>query len=121
MVVSKNKSRRLSSGHRPSQVRLVEIQLLVQAPDFPDLPAEIEVAQKELIPALELEGRLVSLDALHTQDETARAVVLEGGGDYFLTVKNNQPTLRANIEKKVTAPRADFPPRPTHIDAGADL
>lgn len=82
---------------------------------------EIPVAQKELIPALDLEGRLVSLDALHTQDETARAVVLEGGGDYTLTVKNNQATLRANIQKKVTAPRADFPPRPAHIDAGADL
>jgi hypothetical protein len=71
---------------------------------------EIPVAQQQLIPALDLEGRLVSLDALHTQDETARAVVLEGGGDYLLTVKDNQPTLRANIEKKVAAPKADFPP-----------
>jgi hypothetical protein len=71
---------------------------------------EIPVAQKQLIPSLDLEGRLVSLDALHTQDETARAVVMEGGADYLLTVKNNQPALRANLEKKVTAPRADFPP-----------
>lgn len=82
---------------------------------------EIPVAQKELLPALELEGRLVSLDALHTQDETARAVVLEGGADYTLTVKNNQATLRTNIENKVTAPRADFPPRPSHLNASADL
>jgi hypothetical protein len=82
---------------------------------------EIPVAQKQLLPALDLEGRLVSLDALHTQDETARAIVMEGGGDYLLTVKNNQPALRANIEKKVTAPRADFPPRPTHRDASAHL
>jgi uncharacterized protein DUF4338/DDE family transposase len=72
---------------------------------------EIPVAQRELMPTLDLRGRFVSLDALHTQDETARAVVLEGGGDYLLTVKKNQPTLRANIEKKVAAPRADFPPR----------
>jgi hypothetical protein len=71
---------------------------------------EIPVAQQQLIPALDLEGCLVSLDALHTQDETARAVVLEGGGNYLLTVKDNQPTLRANIEKKVAAPKADFPP-----------
>jgi len=71
---------------------------------------ESPVAQKQLIPSLDLEGRLVSLDALHTQDETARAVVMESGGDYLLTVKNNQPALRANLEKKVTAPRADFPP-----------
>jgi hypothetical protein len=68
-----------------------------------------------------LVGRLVSLDALHTQDETARAVALEGGGDYFLTVKNNPSALRANLQKKVTAPRADFPPGPTRLDPGADL
>jgi hypothetical protein len=82
---------------------------------------EIPVAQKQLIPSLDLAGRLVSLDALHTQDETARALVLEGGADYLLTVKNNQPTLRANIEKKVAAPAAHFPPGEAHGDAGARL
>lgn len=71
---------------------------------------EIPVAQQELIPPLDLEGRFVSLDALHTQTETARTVVLEGGGHYLLTAKDNQPTVRANIEKKVAAPQADFPP-----------
>ena len=75
---------------------------------------EIPVAQKQLIPELDLEGRFVSLDALHTQDETARAVVLQAGGDYLLTCKKNQPTLWANIQKKITAPRADFPPPGTH-------
>ena len=71
---------------------------------------EIPVAQQELLPVLDLAGRFVSLDALHTQDETARTVVLEAGGHYLLTVKDNQPTLRANIEKKVAAPQADFSP-----------
>lgn len=71
---------------------------------------EIPVAQETVIPPLDLEGRFVSLDALHTQDETARRVVLEGGGDYLLTAKKNQPTLLANIQKKVAAPQADFPP-----------
>jgi len=63
----------------------------------------------------------VSLDALHTQDETARAVVLQGGGDYLLTCKKNQPTLWDNIQKKVAAPKADFPPGTMHTDPGADL
>ena len=71
---------------------------------------EIPVAQETVIPPLDLEGRFVSLDALHTQDETARRVVLDAGGDYLLTVKKNQPTLLANIQKKVTAPQAGFPP-----------
>lgn len=80
---------------------------------------EIPVAQNDLIPALDLEGRLVSLDALHTQDETARTVVLEAGGDYLLTCKKNQPTLWANLQGKVEAPRADFPPRPAQFDPGS--
>ncbi len=71
---------------------------------------EIPVAQKELIPPLDLEGRFVSLDALHTQDETARCVVLEAGGDYLFTAKGNQPTLVANIHKKLPAPQAGFSP-----------
>ncbi len=79
---------------------------------------EIPVAQKQLMPTLDLRGRLASLDALHTQDETARRVVMEGGGDYLFTVKNNQPTLRANVEKKVAAPQADFPPSTPHAHPG---
>jgi hypothetical protein len=70
---------------------------------------EIPVAQK-LFPDLDLKGRFVSLDALHTQTQTARDIVLEGGGDYLLTVKDNQPTLRENIQKLIPAPKADFPP-----------
>jgi hypothetical protein len=70
---------------------------------------EIPVAQK-LFPDLDLNGRLVSLDALHTQTETARDIVLEGGGDYLLTVKDNQPKLHQNIQQLLPAPKADFPP-----------
>jgi hypothetical protein len=66
---------------------------------------EIPVA-RELFNRLELEERLVSLDALHTQDETARALVLEYGADYLLTVKGNQPTVRAQTETLVAAPIA---------------
>lgn len=40
----------------------------------------------------------------------------EAGGDFLLTCKDNQPTLRANIETKVSAPRADFPPQEAYID-----
>jgi hypothetical protein len=70
---------------------------------------EIPVA-RQLFERLDLEGRLVSLDALHTQDETARALVLEAGADYLLTVKDNQPTVREAIEKLIPVPEADFPP-----------
>lgn len=66
-------------------------------------------AARQLLERLDLEGRFVSLDALHTQQETARAVVQEGGGDYLLTVKDNQPALRKQLLERLPAPGA-FPP-----------
>lgn len=78
---------------------------------------EIPVA-RQLFKKLDLDGRKVSLDALHTQTQTARELVLEHGAEFLLTVKDNQPTLRANIEKLVTAPPADFSPSLGHPDAG---
>ncbi|MDR3377877.1 MAG: ISAs1 family transposase [Verrucomicrobiae bacterium] len=77
---------------------------------------EIPVAQR-LFQDLDLRGQLVSLDALHTQTETARAIVLSTGGDYLLTVKDNQPTLRQHIEQLLPAPKADFPPLGTDPDS----
>ena len=70
---------------------------------------EIPVA-RELFPRLELDGRIVSLDALHTQAETARALVLEHGADYLLTVKGNQPTVREAIGRLVPEPPPAFFP-----------
>jgi hypothetical protein len=70
---------------------------------------EIPVA-RQLFEGLDLKGRFVSLDALHTQTETARAAVLQAGADYLLTAKNNQSTVHQNIEQLLPAPKADFPP-----------
>jgi hypothetical protein len=67
---------------------------------------EIPVA-RTMLERLEIEGRVVTMDALHTQTETARAVVQEHGGEYVLTIKDNQPTLRKTAE--VLLP-ASFPP-----------
>jgi hypothetical protein len=39
------------------------------------------------------------MDALQSQDQTARELVMEHGAHYLLTVKNNQPTPRQNIDK----------------------
>lgn len=80
-----------------------------------DKTNEIPVA-RQLFERLDLAGRLVSLDALHTQDETGRALVLEHGADYLLTVKDNQATVHRNIEGFITAPEADFPPSGAHAN-----
>ena len=51
-------------------------------------------AVRELTRALDLGGRVVTLDALHVQQETARALVEDCGADYVVTaVKDNQATM----------------------------
>lgn len=67
-------------------------------------------AARDLFERLDLDGQEVSLDALHTQAETARVLVLEHGADYLLTVKANQPTVQENLERLVATPPVAFPP-----------
>jgi hypothetical protein len=79
---------------------------------------EIPVA-RELFGELDLAGRSVALDALHTQDETARQLVMEQGAHYLLTVKNNQPTLRQNIAQLVPVPPTGFSPSGPNAHPGS--
>jgi predicted transposase YbfD/YdcC len=50
----------------------------------------------ELLAAIVLEGRVITADSLLTQREIARRII-DGGGDYLLPVKENQPSLREDI------------------------
>jgi len=70
---------------------------------------EIPVA-RQLFEKLDLEGRLVSLDALHTQTATGLDLVQEHGADYLLTVKDNQPGIHETIKKLLPDTPAAFPP-----------
>lgn len=51
----------------------------------------------QLLQMLELHGAIVSIDAMGCQREIA-AKIIQGGGDYVLQVKGNQPTLQAAIQ-----------------------
>jgi hypothetical protein len=79
---------------------------------------EIPVA-RQLFPKLDLEGRFVSLDALHTQTETALDLVQEHGAYYTLTVKDNQPGIHETIKRLLPEIPAAFPP--SGIDEHARL
>jgi predicted transposase YbfD/YdcC len=67
--------------------------------------AEVAVAEKSneitaiprLLELLDLQGALVTIDAMGCQKEIAKAI-REQGGDYVLTVKDNQPHLREDLE-----------------------
>ena len=50
-----------------------------------------------LLKTLVLEGTVITGDAIFCQREVCEAIV-EQGGDYLFVVKNNQPTLRRDIE-----------------------
>lgn len=69
-------------------------------------------AARELFERLDLDGKAVHLDVLHTQAETARAWVLEHGADYLLTVKGNQPTVQERIARHVATPPMASPLKP---------
>jgi DDE_Tnp_1-associated/Transposase DDE domain len=53
-------------------------------------------AALQLLKTLPLDGVVITGDAMFTQREICR-VIIEGGGDYFFAVKDNQPGLKADI------------------------
>jgi predicted transposase YbfD/YdcC len=52
----------------------------------------------ELLKLLDLQGALVTIDAMGCQKRIA-ADIVAAGGDYVLAVKENQPTLYADVER----------------------
>lgn len=54
---------------------------------------------RPLLEPLDLKGCVITLDAFHTQKETARYLVEEKGADYLMTVKDNQANLKKDIEE----------------------
>jgi hypothetical protein len=57
--------------------------------EIPELP--------RLLEPLNIAGRVVTADAMHTQTETARFIVKDKKADYLLIAKDNQKTLREDI------------------------
>ncbi len=105
-------------GKVPKHSRGLNVVTAVTAPSLHLLGTEVVAEKTNEIPAvralcerLELDGRLVSIDALHTQSETARQIVLAHGGDYLMTVKGNQPAVQAAVQTQVPDPGAPLLPR----------
>ena len=54
-------------------------------------------ALPELLQLLDLHEKIVTIDAMGCQRAIAETII-EGGGDYILAVKDNQPTLHAELQ-----------------------
>src|SRR3954468_9775458 len=106
------------------------------APDVKAVLAQLRVDAKtnehkaalELLGILPLAGKVVTGAAMFTHPDVC-AAVLDGGGDYVLPVKENQPTLSKDIAATFAGPEAGLPPlraarraseveRATEVDKG---
>ena len=99
-------------GSRDGETPVVHL-LSAYAPDIEAVVAQMRVDAKtnelkaalEMLAILPIKGRLITADAIQTHRAICAAVI-EGGGDYILPVKDNQPTLRADIEAAFAEPEA---------------
>jgi len=77
-------------------------------------------ALPELLKLLDLHEKIVTTDAMGCQKEIAKTIVT-GGGDYILAVKDNQPTLHAELQAafaQAPAPKLRSPRVATTSDKG---
>lgn len=82
------------------------VHLLAAMTPTGQVAAQIRVADKtseigalaDVLADVDIEGSVVSADALHTQAETAKHLVDERKAHYLLTVKGNQPTLFSQVK-----------------------
>jgi hypothetical protein len=73
-------------------------------------------AALRLLGVLPLAGKVATGDAMFTHRDVARQV-RQGGGDYLLVVKDNQPELKAQIQAALHDDAA-FSPLPTQAEGG---
>ena len=100
VVTLDGKTLRGSQGHQLPGVHLLaaygrDVEAVIAQLAVPGETNEHKTAL-ELLKLIPLKGTLITGDAAFTQRDLCEAVV-QGEGDYFLTVKDNQPTLEADI------------------------
>jgi predicted transposase YbfD/YdcC len=74
-------------------------------------------AGRQLLGPMDLRGKIVLADALHTQVQTAQQILYDQGGEYLLSVKGNQPELKKTLEELFA--NQDFSPYTHRADSGA--
>jgi predicted transposase YbfD/YdcC len=96
-------------GARPHLLAAVahDGQVVLAQRQIPDKGSEIsELA--ELVTGLDLTGKIVTVDALHTQRATAEHIVEVKNADYVMTIKANQPKLLTAAGHALSGPGTEF-------------
>ena len=73
-----------------------EFNLVIGSLECGDKQSEV-AAFRELIGMLDVSGAIIVADALHCKKKSAE-IVVEAEADYLFVVKDNEPTLKADIE-----------------------
>ena len=102
----------LVSAYAP-EVKAVLAQLRV------DAKTDEHKAALQLLGVLPLKGEVVTGDAMFTHRDVCAAVI-DGGGDYVLPVKDNQPTLARDIAAAFDGPEDGLSPPPGVAVRGGD-
>jgi len=111
-LAADGKTLRGSRGSNTPAVQLLSIvthddgQTIAQR-KITDKTNEIPVA-RQLLSELPIKGAIITMDALHTQTETATNIVRDNQAEYVFTVKGNQPTLKKEIQLSLQT--SDFSP-----------
>ena len=108
-------------GSRDGQTPGVHL-VAAYAPEVQAVVAQLRVDAKtnehkaalEMLGILPVKGRVVTGDAMFTHRDVC-AEILQGGGDYVLPVKENQPTLLADIQAAFAEPPAGLSPPPGYM------
>lgn len=91
VAVEANRALHLLAAYLPAEgVVLMQAEVAGHTNEIPVAPHVLKV--------LDLQGKIVTGDALLAQ-RTLSKVIVEAGGDYLWTVKDNQPQLRRDIEQ----------------------
>src|SRR5262249_35101869 len=113
-----NRDGKTARGSRDGETPGVHL-VAAYAPEVKAVLAQLRVDAKtnehkaalELLGVLPIRGKVITGDALFTHRDVCAAII-DGGGDYVLSVKDNQPTLAQDNAPAFAEPQAGLSPPP---------
>ena len=96
-----------------------QAQALILQKEGESKTCEMKAAQALLANTPQLDGQIVTADALHTQRPTA-CLIVERGGEYLLQVKANQPHLLQTAQQSIGSSSPFLPSRKNTTAASND-